>query len=139
MKIELINEGEIFKIIPLLNILSPSLPDEVLRERLSEMVTQGYKCVGIYDGDQLIGICGIWILTKYYVGKHIEPDNMVFLPEYRSKGLGKELMSWVYEYGLKQGCVASELNCYLTNKSGQKFWKQEGYEPIAYHYQKKLL
>ncbi|EQD69526.1 GCN5-related N-acetyltransferase, partial [mine drainage metagenome] len=38
---------------------------------------QGYQCAGLYDDGRLIGICGLWILTKYYVGKHIEPDNVV--------------------------------------------------------------
>jgi len=28
-----------------------------------------------------------------YVGKHIEPENIVVLPEYRLKGLGKKLMA----------------------------------------------
>ena len=54
------------------------------------------------------------------------------------KGLGKKLMAWVYDYGKSQGCIASELNCYLPNESGQKFWEREGYKVIAYHYKKPI-
>ncbi|MBL4867317.1 MAG: GNAT family N-acetyltransferase [Pseudomonadales bacterium] len=138
MEISLIPKKDIYSIIPLLRILNETLSEELLQTRLDEMILQGYECVGIYDRSKLIGICGLWVVTKYYVGKHIEPDNMVFLPEYRSKGLGNQLMAWIYEYGISKGCVASELNCYLPNKKGNAFWENEGYEAIGFHYQKKL-
>jgi len=139
MKIKLIDPEAIHSIIPLLNVLNPNISDEILSDRLIEMVSQGYQCVGVYDQEKLVGICGLWILTKYYVGKHIEPDNMVFLPEYHSKGLGQRLMQWIYNYGRNQGCIASELNCYCANTKGQAFWEKQGYQMIAYHYQKTLL
>jgi GNAT superfamily N-acetyltransferase len=70
------------------------------------MVEKGYECVGVYDGNKMIGICGMWILTKYYVGRHIEPDNVMILPEYRGQGIGEKMMEWVYEYGRSKGCIA---------------------------------
>ena len=138
MEIRLIEKEDIFSIIPLLKVLNSQIEDDTFRQRLTEMVLQGYECVGVYENGNLIGICGLWIVTKYYVGKHIEPDNVIFLPEYRSMGLGRKLMAWVYKYGESKGCVASELNCYLTNKSGQQFWEKEGYRAIGYHYQKAI-
>lgn len=136
--IRLLPDEEIFSIIPLLRELNPEISEQTLQLRLREMVTQGYKCAGIYSERMLIGICGLWILTKYYVGKHVEPDNVFILPKFRSNGVGTKLMSWVYEYGKSQGCIASELNCYLSNSKGQIFWEKEGYQKIGYHYQKTL-
>ena len=138
MKIELIPSEEILSIMPLLRVLNNEIGDDVIEHRLNEMISQGYECIGVYDNNKLVAICGLWIITKYYVGKHIEPDNVVVLPEYRSKGLGKLIMAWIYEYGKSQGCIASELNCYLPNKSGQRFWESEGYTAIGYHYQKSI-
>jgi GNAT superfamily N-acetyltransferase len=138
MNITLIPQEQLDTIIPLLNVLNDQISHETLKQRLSEMISQGYQCIGAYDEDKLVGICGIWIMTKYYVGKHIEPDNVLVLPEYRGTGLGKALLAWVYEYGRSQGCIASELNCYLPNTAGQQFWEAEGYTAIGYHYQKQL-
>lgn len=138
IEIKLIRNEEIFSIIPLLRVLSNAIPEPTLRERLGEMVSQGYKCAGLYLDGKLVGICGLWILTKYYVGKHIEPDNMIILPEHRSEGFGNQLMAWVYEYAKSQGCIASELNCYLTNERGHTFWENEGYKKIAYHFQRAI-
>ena len=138
IEIKLIAADQIFSIIPLLHSLNPVISESVLRQRLSEMIGQGYRCAGMYSSDNLIGICGLWIITKYYVGKHIEPDNVVILESYRTKGLGKQLMAWVYDYAKSQGCIASELNCYVTNEKGQAFWEKEGYKKIGYHYQRPI-
>jgi GNAT superfamily N-acetyltransferase len=134
----LIPKDKLYTVIPLLKILNPNIEDETLKSRLDEMLLQGYECVGIFDNNKLIGISGLWIMTKYYVGKHIEPDNVVIDPEYRNKGIGELLMKWIYEYGRSKGCVASELNCYVSNEKGNKFWFNEDYKIIAFHYQKKL-
>lgn len=138
IRFELLPKTEIKKIIPLLQVLDERLGDELLEERLNEMFERGYLCVGIFDNSKLIGLSGLWILTKYYVGRHIEPDDVVILPEYRGKGIGEQLMQWIYQFAREQGCVASELNCYVGNSAGQKFWANEGYRIIGFHYQKKF-
>ncbi len=125
-------------IIPLLRALNPAISETVLKERLQEMLLNNYHCVGVFDEERLIGISGLWILNKYYVGKHLEPDNVYLLSECQGKGIGKRLMNWIFDYGKSIGCVASELNCYVKNEAGQRFWEQQGYKKVAYHYQKEL-
>jgi GNAT superfamily N-acetyltransferase len=134
----LIPKQDMLTIIPFLQILNDTVSEETLKERVTEMVEKGYECVAVYDGEKIIGICGLWILTKYYVGRHIEPDNVMILPEFRGQGIGEKMMEWVYEYGRSKGCIATELNCYTANTSGQKFWANEDYKIVGFHYQKKL-
>ena len=38
-----------------------------------------FNYVEAFEENHLIGICGLWILTKYYIGKHIEP-----VPKYKN-------------------------------------------------------
>jgi GNAT superfamily N-acetyltransferase len=137
-EIKLIPKDQLIAIIPLIKHLNPTLYETTLKSRLEEMITQGYQCAGLYIDQQLIGLCGMWIMTKFYVGKHIEPDNVFILPEYRRLGLAKQLLDWVYDYGKSQGCIASELNCYISNETGDAFWEQEGFAKIGYHYHKSL-
>jgi len=136
--IRFIEHHEMEIIIPLLQQLNSNIAQEVLESRLKDMLNQGYLCVGIFNAQKLIGISGLWVLTKYYVGKHIEPDNVFILPEYQGKGIGTLLMNWIFDYAKSIGCVASELNCYTSNTEGHKFWKQQGYEIMAYHFLKRL-
>lgn len=134
---DFIKKEDIFSIIPLLHVLDKTISEGVLKARLQEMLNQGYQCIGIYDDTKLIGACGIWILTKYYIGKHIEPDNIVILPEYQNRTIGTQLLQWIDNYAKKIGCNASELNCYIKNSKAHKLWEKEGYEIIALHFQKK--
>ena len=134
----LIPSDEIFSIIPLLRITNDTISEEILRERLAEMIQDKYECLGVFDHNKLVGICGMWLLVKYYVGRHIEPDNVVIHPEYRGKGIREEMMKWVYEYGKSKGCIATELNCYTANTAGQKFWANQNYKIVGFHYQRML-
>ena len=138
VEIKLVKKENIYSIIPLLQLLNRDISEETLKSRLDEMLEEKYQCVGIYDDKKLIGICGIWILTKYYIGKHIEPDNVIILPKYQNKKIGKLLINWLENFAKESGCIASELNCYIENTQANKFWEREGYELIGFHYQKKF-
>lgn len=138
VKFELIEKTDIAIIIPLLQELDPSIPANILTARLQEMVEHGYECVGLFDGSELIGICGIWILVKYYIGKHIEADNVYIKDKYRGLGLGKKLNSWLKKFALSRACEAIELNCYITNEKGNQFWEANEFIALGIHYQKKL-
>ena len=135
---KLLNESNKTDIIPFLSLLDQKIGEDILESRLIKMFTQGYRCVGIFDGEKIIGLSGLWMMTKYYVGKHIEPDNVIIHPDYRGSGVGDALMKWIFDYAISQGCIASELNCYVSNNAGQKFWINQGYNVIGFHYQKML-
>ena len=138
-KFKLIEQNNIEVILPLLEELDPSISKDVLNARLSEMVKIGYECVGIYCKDELIGICGIWTLVKYYIGKHIEPDNVYIKTKYRGLGVGKKLDVWLKTFAVSSGCETIELNCYIKNEKGRDYWESNDYTSISIHYQKKLV
>jgi diamine N-acetyltransferase len=134
----LVEKENIFSIIPMLQMLNTSIPGPVLQDRLTEMVSNGYECLGVYDNNRLIGICGLWILIKYYVGRHVEVDNVIIHPDYQGQGIGEQMLDWVFSYARDRGCIASELNCYTNNNGGNKFWHNQGYRIIGFHYRKDL-
>lgn len=136
--IKLIARENMHTILPFLQMLNEKTSKEELEKRLHEMCVSNYECVGVYDGDKLIGITGIWLLTKHYVGKHIEPDNVIVHPDYRNNKIGEQLMQWIFDYARQKGCVASELNCYVQNHKGVRFWITQGYRIIGFHMQKIL-
>ncbi len=135
---KIIEQEQISSIIPFLKTLDKTLDDSTLQQRLNDMKSNNYECVGAYYNNELIGICGLWILNKYYIGRHIEPDNVIIKEKHRGSGVGEQMMNWIEEYGISKGCVASELNCYVSNHKGVRFWIKQGYKIIGYHMQKKL-
>jgi len=138
IEFKLIEKDHIKVILPLLKQHDPSIPGSVLSARLLEMLEKGYECLGIYQDSELIGLCGIWVLVKYYVGRHIELDNVYIKEGYRDLNIGKKLNSWLEDFALSRDCEAIELNCYSHNMKGRNFWETNEYQPIGIHYQKKL-
>ena len=140
LKIELIPYDKMETILPLVVQLNERrIPNDVLADRLKNMLEMGgYQCIGVYHQDELVGICGFWVLNKLYAGKHIEPDNVFVKEAYRSQGVGELMMNWLFEHAKEIGCERAEVNCYAKNIKGKKFWEAMGFMPLGYHMIKKF-
>jgi len=130
--------AELRSLIPLLQELDATIPEEVLVERLTEMYAHNYRCAGVYFGTELIAIAGVWVLYKYYIGKHIELDDVVVKPSHRSAGVGDLMMNFVYDYARSIDCVAAELNSYIKSERATAYWTKNGYVKLGYHMRKLL-
>lgn len=135
LDIRLIPKQNIKSIIPLVHLLN-GVDESILLQRLEVMMQNNYQCLGVYDKEKLIGICGLWTLMKFYNGKHLEPDNVVIHPDYRGKGIGELMMEWVDNYAKENNYEAIELNAYVENLKGVEFWKKAGYSIRGHHFQK---
>ncbi|MDA8596077.1 GNAT family N-acetyltransferase [Flavobacteriaceae bacterium] len=136
IKFHIIEKKDIINIIPLLSKLNQKTPIELLKSRVIEMSNQNYECIGIYDNQKLIGICGLWYMTRHYLGNSVEPDHVYINEEYRGRGIGKELFVFLENYLKTKGIEALELNTYTENRKSHKFYYNEGYEIYGYHFVK---
>lgn len=136
---KIIDEQYISSIIPLVQKLNGNqVSDAILKERFLEMFAQNYECAGIFEGEKLIGISGLWFCTRHYSGKSVEPDHVFIDDNYRGKGLGKQFFEWIYSYVKLKGCESVELNTYVDNYPSHKFYYNEGFKILGYHFFKKL-
>lgn len=136
---KILEKEKIDLIVPLVQKLNGNKnSDAVLKQRFSEMITQNYECAVIYDDEKLIGVCGLWFCTRHYSGKSVEPDHVYIDDSYRGKGLGKQFFTWIYNYSKAKGFEAMELNTYVTNAASHKFYFNEGFKILGYHFLKKL-
>ena len=119
-------------------LTSFKVSEELLKERFAEMMTQNYECAVIFDDENLIGVSGMWFCTRHYVGKSVEIDHVYIDEAYRNKGLGKKFLNWIYEYVKTKGCNTVELNTYVHNYPSHKFYYNEGFEALGYHFLKKF-
>lgn len=130
---------DILQIFPLLRKINKNTPDDLLKERLLEMVKlPHYECVAMYDDKKMIGISGLWYSTRHYIGKSVEPDHVIIDEKYRGNGLGKTFFEWIYEYTKNKGCTGIELNTFVDNRKSHKFYYNEGFEIYGFHMVKVL-
>lgn len=136
---KIIDKKDIDLVVPLIQKSNDhKIPEAVLKERFAEMVNQNYECAGIFDGETLIGVLGLWFCTRHYSGKSVEPDHVFIEEDYRGKGLGKQFFEWIYNYVKLKGCESIELNTYVSNYPSHKFYHNEGFKILGYHFFKKL-
>lgn len=132
-------KNELHMVLPLIMELSEYQTEEmILKERMLEMFDQNYECFGIFKGEELIGVFGLWFMTRHYAGKSCEPDHVFILPKYQNKGLGEQVFNFIFEYAKEKGCETSELNSYVQNFKSHKFYMNHGYVIKGYHFLKKL-
>ena len=125
-------------IVPLLQQRNPALSLQLLSARVAEMVAQGFQCFGAFQQGRLVAIAGFWIKTRYHTGRVIEPDAVFVEAGYRSRGLGERMTKCILEHGKQHECLESELHCYVANAAAHRFWINQGYRIIAFHFGKDL-
>ena len=139
ISIQILPKDQILTIMPLMLEYSEGKEEEaVLRERFLEMSEQNYECAVMYQGDEMIGVAGLWFMTRHYSGKSCEPDHVYIKNGYRGKGLGKTFFDWIHAYAKEKGCDACELNTYVHNHPSHKFYYNHGYKILGYHFFKNL-
>jgi hypothetical protein len=47
-------------------------------------------------------------------------------------------MGWIHRYCKEKGCNSVELNTYVENHPSHKFYYNEGFQILGYHFLKKL-
>ncbi len=135
----IIGKNDILNIVPLLQKLGNfSVSEELIKERLLEMVEQNYECLGIFDSEKLIGTCGMWFQTRHYAGRNLEMDHVIIDDAYRNLGIGKMLIQFVSDYAEKKSCNWIELNSYVHNFPSHKFFYSQGFVAKGYHFVKEL-
>lgn len=136
---KILEKENINDVIPLVQKLNNNkIAFNVLEQRFSEMIDQNYECAVIYEANKLIGVCGLWYITRHYSGKTVEPDHVYIDDSYRGQGLGKDFFKWIYNYAKEKGYEAIELNTYVGNYKSHKFYYNEGFKILGYHFLKKL-
>lgn len=138
-RFEILDTTDILRIVPLVEKLNDfKVPKAVLEARFLEMATQNYECAVVFDTTKIIGVCGLWFCTRHYAGKTVEVDHVYIEELYRGKGVGKQFFKWIYDYVKRKNCNTVELNTYVNNFASHKFYYNEGFEILGYHFLKKL-
>ncbi|WP_130733816.1 GNAT family N-acetyltransferase [Flavobacterium sp. J27] len=124
----------------LLHQLNPDLEWTTIKERQEQMFQfPNYICFGLYLDNKLIGITCAWVMVRIYCGKQIEIDNVILDKSYHSKGYGAVLVEFIEKWAIENQCNTIELNTYVQNSRSHKFYFNQGYSILGYHFQKRIL
>lgn len=139
IQFQILDKNHIPAIIPLMQeFTNNKFSGEVLHSRFESMFTQNYECLGVLKGEKLIGLCGLWYQTRHYAGLSCEPDHVFIKPKYQGSGLGKKMFDYIEAYCKEKGCESLELNTYVQNTPSHKFYYNQGFKILGFHFFKDL-
>ena len=138
-KFKILSEKNIDEIVDLVHKLNENkIPKNILTKRQKEMFSQNYECIGVFNRTKLIGVVGLWFQMRLYSGRSCELDHVYILPEHRRFGIGSKLISFVEEHVYNKGFECLELNTYLQNTLSHKFYYNNGFKILGFHFIKHI-
>jgi GNAT superfamily N-acetyltransferase len=135
---ELKTTSEMFAAFDILSHMYPDMPRTEYEKIIPERVQNGYRMLGVFDGEKCVCSAGFWISYRFYCGKFIQLDNMVVIPEYRSKGVGKLVIDFIKNTGKTEACTKVLIDTYVENFDAHRFFFREGFIIRGYHLNYKL-
>jgi GNAT superfamily N-acetyltransferase len=140
MKVKILTPDHIDETIRLLSHLNAAVPEEILRQRYEEIITNypNYSMVGAYVNSKLVGLSGVWHGMKIWCGPYMEVDNLVVHPDYRGRGVGSALLEYIEAMAREKKCHVMTLDSYATNHPSHRLYIKQGYEMWSFHFVKPL-
>jgi GNAT superfamily N-acetyltransferase len=135
---ELTTIEEMVSQIDIIRHLYPNISDEKYQVYLEAMIPHNYTQVAVFEGDECVGLTGLWYGIKLWSGKYLEIDNFIVHPDHRSKGIGKLLTDYVNQKATDLGCTMIVLDAYTQNFTAHRFYYNQGYMPRGFHFVKTL-
>ena len=123
----------------LLQELNPKINRKQLEKIQFEMAQlPNYTCFGLFMNDLLVGISSGWTTLRIYCGKQLELDNVIIDPNIQSQGFGKFFMEAINDWSIKNDYESLGLNTYVQNPRSHKFYFNEGFKILGFHFEKRI-
>ncbi len=135
--VKLLRQDDLEQIVRLTKQLNPDISIAELENRQIKMFKfDTYHCFGLFNKDKLIGVSSGWITIRLYSGKQLEIDNVIIDNFLQSKGYGKLFISEIELWAKNNNCKTIELNTYVQNDKSHKFYFNQGFHILGFHFQK---
>ena len=107
--------------------LRPDLTEDQYIEYLSVMRQQGYRLFALKNGNALLSLGCIIILTNLYYGRHVWVYDLVTTSSERSSGYGRKLLEYIEEWARTNGCGIVALLSDLSGLIAHRFYEEKSW------------
>ena len=127
-------DSEIAASFPVMQQLRPHITGEEFLPRVREQQQSGYQLASIEDEGEIVAVAGFRLGHNLAWGRFLYVDDLVTLPQQRSKGYGKTLLTWLRGYATEQGCTQLHLDSGVQREEAHRFYLREGMDKASYHF-----
>lgn len=100
--------------------------------------TQNFYLVNLQDSGKVVCAAGFRLGESLAWGKYLYVDDLVSDEGTRSRGYGEKLLSWMKDYGARQGCVALHLDSGVQRHAAHRFYLRERMDIVFFHFRCEL-
>ncbi len=123
--VELKTQEEMLHAYPVMHELRTHLSEKEYLDLLEKMVPQGYRMFALYVNGNIVAVTGIIELVNFYNSRHIYVYDLVAKQSERSKGYGKELLTYIHEFAKETGCSYVALSSGLQRLDAHRFYEEK--------------
>jgi GNAT superfamily N-acetyltransferase len=137
---ELKSKDEILKAFPVMSQLRTHLDESTYLELVFEAKEiDRYRMFALIDGDEIVAVTGFKPMTTLYYGRFIWVCDLVTNQNYRSKGYGEKLLSYVHNWGKENDFESVALSSGLKRTDAHRFYVDKmGYDTVSYVFKNSL-
>jgi GNAT superfamily N-acetyltransferase len=137
---ELNSKDEILKAFPVMSQLRTHLDESTYLELVLEAKDiDRYRMVALLDGNEIVAVTGFKPMTTLYYGRFVWVCDLVTNKNYRSKGYGEKLLSWVNDWGRENDYESIALSSGLKRTDAHRFYTDKmDYDKVSYVFKKTL-
>ena len=114
--------------------LRPHIAEEKFLTRVRSQEIDGYRLAYVQASNNVVAVAGYRLGENLAWGRFLYVDDLVTLPEHRSKGYGAKLLSWLKEQAAKEGCEQMHLESGIQRKGAHRFYEREGMSMSSFHF-----
>lgn len=132
-------DAEVRACFPVMAALRTELRDEdafLARVRLQERT--GYRLACCEEDGRVAAVAGFRIGENLAWRRFLYVDDLVTLPERRSRGHGKALLDWLADHARSEGCGQLHLDSGTQRTEAHRFYEREGFRASSLHFRRDL-
>jgi GNAT superfamily N-acetyltransferase len=127
-------DKEIAACFPVMRALRPHLDETSFVPRIRTLEISGYRLAGVYEAGTPVAVAGFRLGDSLAWGRYLYVDDLVTLPEHRSRGHGARLLAWLGDFAVQAGCDQLHLDSGVQRKDAHRFYEREGLQLASYHF-----
>ena len=139
MKIDLAeSDADVLACFPMIRHLRDLQDATSFLRRVRSQQRSGYQLAALRDGGDPVAVAGFRLGESLAWGRHLYVDDLVTLPEARSRGYGAALLTWLAEFGRARGVGQLHLDSGRQRADAHRFYEREGLEGSSIHFKRSL-
>lgn len=134
-----LTDDEINSCYAVMRELRSHIGEEEFLPRVRSQESAGYRLAYLEERGRVVAVAGFRVGENLAWGRFLYVDDLITLPEKRSKGHGAKLLSWLKERASMEDCKQLHLDSGIHRKDAHRFYEREGMAATGFHFAQDVL